>query len=57
MCVNLIDSTVYNSGFQWSKEVERPGCAEEIALALVVELNVLYKNIDFQGIAERRQET
>jgi len=54
---NLIDSTVYTSGFQWSKEEERPGSAEEVALALVAELDAKHKKIDFKGLAERLQET
>jgi len=48
-----IGSDAYISAFQWTDEKERPGNAEEVALAVVAELDIKFEKIDCKGLAER----
>lgn len=53
MHAKLIGSDAYTNGFQWSDEDERPGSAEEVAEAIVNELDAGHPEIDWQTLANR----
>ena len=53
MALGLIGSDEYTDGFQWEDEVELPGTADEVAKAVVAQLEKKYLRIDWQTVAKR----
>lgn len=47
------DSESYTNGFQWSDPQEREGSAQDVADALLVELEKQYPEIDYRAVAEK----
>jgi len=56
MRAKFIGSASYTNGFQWTEEEERSGSAEEVALAVVAELDIKYRKINCQRMAENLKE-
>jgi hypothetical protein len=52
----FIRSASFTDGFQWTDEEERSGSAEEVALAVVAELDIKYQKIYCQRITESLKE-
>ncbi len=52
MALGLFGSDEYTDGFQWGEESERPGSAQEVADAVVAELEAQFQRIDWRLTAE-----
>jgi len=53
MKVGLTGDDNYTAGFQWSDEEERVGTAEDVAEAIIAELDEKIPEIDWQATARR----
>lgn len=51
MAAGLTGTDAYLEGFQWSELAEREGTPEEVAAAVVAELDKQYKTIDWRHTA------
>lgn len=52
MIANHTDSDLYSEGFQWGDWEERDGSADDVADALVAELDQQYPEIDFRTVGQ-----
>ncbi len=53
MASKSVDGESYTAGFQWGARQEREGSAEDVAAAVVAELDAQYAEIDYRATAER----
>lgn len=56
MASKHFDGDSYTDGFVWGENIEREGTAEDIASAVVMELEAQYPEIDFRSLAKRLRE-
>lgn len=56
MSAGLIGDDKYTEGFQWGAEEERAGTAEEVAEAIVAELDKKFPAIDWKATARKLKE-
>jgi hypothetical protein len=56
MASKNFDDEAYTNGFVWSESLEREGSAEDVASAIVLELEEQYPEIDYRQIARRLRE-
>lgn len=54
MALGMIGSDAYTNGFQWEEEIEHPGTAEEVADAIVAELDKKYPSVDWRALVQQR---
>ena len=47
------DGDSYTNGFVWGERIEREGTAEEVATAIVLELEAQYPEIDYRAVAQK----
>jgi cvfA/B/C family virulence factor len=53
MASNNVDGESYTNGFQWGERQEREGDIQDIADALITELEEQYPEIDYRAVAQR----
>jgi hypothetical protein len=56
MSLGMIGSDAYTDGFQWGKELEHPGTAEETAETIASELDKKYPSIDWRSMVKREED-
>lgn len=56
MASKNFDGDSYTDGFVWGEKLERDGTAEEVADAIINELEAQYPDIDYRTIAKRLRE-
>ncbi len=49
MALGLFGSEEYTDGFQWGEEIDRAGSAQEVADAVVAELDAKFQRIDWRA--------
>jgi hypothetical protein len=53
MAAGLIGSDAYTAGLHWGEPVERPGTSQEVAAAVVAEIEAQYDVIDWRATVAR----
>ena len=53
MSLGMIGSDAYTDGFEWGKELERPGTAKETADVVATELDKKYPSINWRSLVKK----
>lgn len=55
MSLGKIGTDSYTEGFQWGDELERPGTAEEVVVAIAAELDKEHPSVDWRSLVKREE--
>ncbi len=56
MASKSVDGESYTEGFNWGPREQRDGTPEEVATAVVAEIDAQYPEIDHRGVAQKIKE-